>query len=291
MVPLRCKSCTRTYDTIRHWWVKHDCMAILQYKDVLRTHTVVRSLLVDASPIGGWNYLCARSFEFRLPKVAGQDEDEAMNRRVEADLAKVFHERRLPVTVLGYGNAAIGRKLSRMLHVMKMESGTTATFDEWTFGVRHICTDKEAERLLEQCPNVAARAGRSEGVLKDIQAGALTFADDPASFLFPHAVSQPRHLHILYNPLSRSVKVLDLWGEFEGNLQDITALLGDKSLRHRFIAKCVPPKHESLFKPWPARHCCWVASCWPTLGGAMRFQRCFVGAPPLHMPRNARSCA
>lgn len=162
--------------------------------------------------------MCARSFEFRFPKHAGQDEDEAMDRRVEADRAKVFHERRLLVTVLGYGSAAIGRKLSHMVHAMKMQRGTTAAFGEWRFGVRHICTDPGAERLLERCPNLAAPSGRLEGVLKDLQAGAVTFVDDPASFLFSHAVSQPGHLHLLYKALERSVKMLDVWVEFEGNL-------------------------------------------------------------------------
>ena len=120
------------YDTLRRWWVKFDCLATLYQRQVDLSSDIVRCLLMDSSPIAGWNYLCSKSLEFRFAK------GMTHSARMEACLVTAYQSRRLPVMVLGHGASSVTVKVAELVHIMKMETGTIAAFNLWRWSVRHF---------------------------------------------------------------------------------------------------------------------------------------------------------
>ena len=94
-------------------------------------------------------------------------------------------------------------------------------------------------------------------VVSKVQGGEQHLFDSPDAYLFPLALGQPGHLHIVYNSLEHGVKSLKVWSEMEPILRDITNFLGDKGLRRRFCSKCLPSSLQKLFSTWSARHIDW----------------------------------
>lgn len=139
------------YDSLRRWAVRLDCMVMLWQRVEKRRHNHLRCILIDSSPIGGWNYMCSRSSEFKFP--AFDDEDAYTTYRLTADLNACMTSRRLPVMVLGHGASTIHTKLAEVIHMVKLECETEDEYNRWRYSVRHYCSDQGSERILERCPN------------------------------------------------------------------------------------------------------------------------------------------
>ena len=227
------------YDTLRRWWVKFDCLATLYQRQVDLSSDIVRCLLMDSSPIAGWNYLCSKSLEFRFAK------GMTHSARMEACLVTAYQSRRLPVMVLGHGASSVTVKVAELVHIMKMETGTIAAFNLWRWSVRHFCSDQGAERIIERCPNVSGSLREIVDVVSKVQGCEQHLFDSPDAYMFPLALGQPGHLHIVYNSLEHGVKSLKVWSEMEPILRDITNFLGDKGLRRRLAASVYHPVFKS----------------------------------------------
>ncbi|CAK0823861.1 unnamed protein product [Prorocentrum cordatum] len=243
------------YDTLRKWWVRFDCVAMLWQREVNARNKFVRCILTDASPISGWNYLCTKSLEFAFPRHANDDDYWAY--RLTADIGECYRSRKMPVTVLGHGASSAHIKLDRVAHGIRLECRSEAEYDEWRWSVRHYCSDQGAERIIERCPNIGGDLSKIQEHVDKLAGGIELLFECSDQFLFPLALGQPGHLHILYNSLEHACQNLSGWKAFESTLRDLCAFLGNRQLRRRFAVKCCPPPLKKKWLPWSQAHVDW----------------------------------
>lgn len=181
-------------------------------------------------------------------------------------MADALVHRRLPVQVLGVGQASAVAKLAHVVHVLRLESGDTESFNKLRRSVRHFCSDQGTERLIERCPNINGSLPELMKAIEAIEAGDTTFFEQADAYLFPLALAHPGHLHICYNSLESSVTGIKCWKSLEADLRVLTAFFGNRGMRRRFIHQCLPRPLRKLFSVWSSRHIDWK---WEFLSGLL----------------------
>lgn len=79
-----------------------------------------------------------------------------------------------------------------------------------------------------------------------------------STYLYPHALKMPGHLHMLFDALECSVKALPVYEQYIKHLRSMQNFLADKSMRARFRAICMPHHPQSsLFEHYGAVHIDW----------------------------------
>lgn len=251
----------------RWWRIKLDIMEMRWRRQETQTHTIVRWIMIDSSPQGGWDCLLARCMELVTDGElsAGKPSKEALQRRVGLVLTTAYRQRTLPGTILGRGSTNLGKKLWNFFHMARLDGGTA--FDRWRYGVRCILSDQGTERLLADCPGGSTLSVDDVHVaIKRLQSGEAGDFGDPlvaAKYLLPKALWIPGHMHLLFNALEEAITGLSAWKPLERILRSFGKFLGDKSYRQMFQHRCCSPAEQPLVAAFQSVHIDWR---WEFLG-------------------------
>lgn len=209
--------------------------------------------MLDASPQRGWNFLVARTDDFRMPKDLPHED------RLSLPLGSIMSRRTLPLTCLGYGSAGLAEKLACYIHMGRMEAGVAGVqFDVWRYSVRGLCTDQGLEFKIADAPHVESD-GSTEDLLRKYEQGLERLQGAGAeAFLLPRCIGVPGRMHILWDALEEACKSSPQWKAFESGLRSITQLLGERALRQVFQQACCKSAAErAMFEHWHRDHIDW----------------------------------
>jgi hypothetical protein len=188
----------------RWFRLKPDVMEMQYRRHELGHNMMVRWVMVDASPQGGWDFLISRCMELVTDRrlLEANPDRSVLKDRVALDLSTVYRKRTLPATVLGRGATQLPKKAWNFVHACRLESGEH--FDLWRDGVVCILSDQGTERLLADVPLIADdKTDLFVQAMERFQQGGATTSDAEvaAAYALPNAFWMPGHMHVLFNAL------------------------------------------------------------------------------------------
>lgn len=158
-----------------------------------------------------------------------------------------YESRHFPLTSLGYGAAGSFEKACNFAHCLCLESGETDLLHKLRHQIRGVTSDQGVESAIAEVglavSPVCSVAEWAEGVRE-------AAARDPneeqlnSGWMLPLSLYMPDHLHIMFGCLERSVFGSEDWADLEKALKTIANFLRNKSVRMRYVARCVQSRQD-----------------------------------------------
>jgi len=181
---------------------------------------------------------------------------------MQLDLACCYSVRHMPLTALGYGRSAAADKSASTCHILLLESGCPAVFEQIRREVRGWTSDRDVERLVVDGPCLhPSSLAEWEAKVADLhhKGFALNDIQGCSLYLFPFAMYQPDMLHQMFGALENSVCKNAAWSQIEGYVRSLSLFLSNSELRLRFhcFTKAEHRCLASLFNDWSTAHILW----------------------------------
>ena len=149
-----------------------------------------------------------------------------------------YERRTMPAQILGLGNAGAVGKFVRVNQALCLETGSEnmelrrGTITGWL-------ADQGVDLAIGDCPDPG---GNALEILEEIRAGRfdLHSPESKGAFFFPHAITIPDILHIMFNALQESLESSDAWPPFEAVFRTVVTTIGDKMVRDRVCGVGLP---------------------------------------------------
>lgn len=243
--------------SVARWQVRLDIMTMSWEREVSARNFILRYLIPDSSPQGGYNFFCCREDQICVPRSLAAPE-----RRVACDVGTIFRRLPLPVSTLGYGRASLPHKVRNIIFSsLLLVPPTESAFEEWRRSVRSFVSDQGTERKICDVAAVGAFIpGNVIETLDSLDRGDVPLHTNSEAYLFPYALQVDDVCHVMFNALEGALTLAGVWGDFEKDLRALTGFLGNRDLRVLFVETCIPPAkraYAKLFAHFPHRLVSW----------------------------------
>ena len=213
---------------LRSGMLKLDMLHMLYRRSVMQQglaqqKRIARYLSMDASPQGGYDYLCMT--------------EEVMERTQPIFIPDcpfsgfTYTQRTMPIMTLARGETRTFVKAQRLKHAICLES-SLKHLDLYRSQVKGWVSDQGTEKAVPQ--TFLGDTARLQEMTSSLQEGSSTLeamlATSKQSFLW-NSLRHPGYLHIMFNALEETCKGCPRWEVFEKQLSSVSKLLTNRSYR------------------------------------------------------------